>query len=80
MGNCKYEQDEICVNDQCPLVADYCPVPDVAGVCRHEERGNMARWIKVKIAGMDTWVCPKCKTQGSPRWKCCPVCEEKMAL
>lgn len=35
---CKYCKDEICVNDQCPMRADYCPVPDMPGVCRHEER------------------------------------------
>lgn len=38
MADCKWMQDEMCVNDQCPLCADYCPVPDVEGVCRHEER------------------------------------------
>ena len=40
MVDCKWMQDEICVNDQCPMCADYCPVPDVEGVCRHEERGD----------------------------------------
>lgn len=35
---CKWEQDEICVNDQCPMLADFCPVPDTPGVCRYEER------------------------------------------
>ena len=38
MADCKWMQDEMCVNDKCPLCADYCPVPDVEGVCRHEER------------------------------------------
>jgi hypothetical protein len=35
---CKYCKNEFCVNDQCPLVADYCPVPDTPGVCKHEVR------------------------------------------
>lgn len=35
---CKYEVDELCTNDQCPMCADYCPVPDVEGICRHEVR------------------------------------------
>ncbi|MBO5953325.1 MAG: hypothetical protein J6Q53_04295 [Oscillospiraceae bacterium] len=36
---CKYCKDEICVNADCPVRADYCPVPDNPGVCRYEERG-----------------------------------------
>jgi hypothetical protein len=36
--SCRYCKDEFCVNDQCPLRADYCPVPDTPGVCRYEER------------------------------------------
>lgn len=35
---CKYNQDEFCINDQCPMCADYCPVPDIEGVCKYEER------------------------------------------
>ena len=38
MADCKWMQDEICVNDQCPMCADYCPVVDYEGVCRYEER------------------------------------------
>lgn len=38
MNECKYCLDEICVNGQCPMCADYCPVVDYPGVCRHEER------------------------------------------
>ena len=38
MPDCKYCQDEICVNADCPMCADYCPVVDVPGVCRFEER------------------------------------------
>lgn len=37
--DCKYCKDEICVNADCPMCCDYCPVPDDPGVCRFEERG-----------------------------------------
>ena len=40
MPDCKYCQDEICVNADCPMCADYCPVVDVPGVCRFEERSS----------------------------------------
>ena len=40
---CKYNQDEFCTNDQCPMCADYCPVPDVEGVCKYEDREE-ERW------------------------------------
>ena len=38
MSKCKWEQDEVCVNADCPMCADFCPVSDVPGVCRFEER------------------------------------------
>ena len=38
-GECKYCKDEICVNADSLMRADYCPVPDDPGVCRYEERG-----------------------------------------
>ena len=38
MADCKWMYDEICVNDQCPMRADFCPVADIEGVCRYEER------------------------------------------
>ena len=38
MADCKYCQDEVCVNADCPMCCDYCPVVDVPGVCRFEER------------------------------------------
>ena len=37
---CKWCQDEVCVNAQCPMCADYCPVPDTPDVCKHEDRGD----------------------------------------
>lgn len=38
---CKYLSDdfsEVCVNAECPVCADFCPVIDTPGVCRFEER------------------------------------------
>ena len=35
---CKYCKEEMCVNPECPARADYCPVPDMSGVCKFEER------------------------------------------
>ena len=35
---CKYNCDEFCINDQCPMHGDYCPVPNYEGVCKYEER------------------------------------------
>lgn len=39
MTDCKWNHDEFCVNDLCPMCADYCPVPNDPGVCRWEARG-----------------------------------------
>ena len=38
MSDCKWMQDEICANAECPMCAYFCPVVDVPGVCRFEER------------------------------------------
>ena len=41
MPDCKYCQDEICVNADCPMYCDFCPfvdMPVVCRVCRFEER------------------------------------------
>ncbi|MBQ8766073.1 MAG: hypothetical protein IJZ16_04655 [Clostridia bacterium] len=38
MSECKNCVDEICVNTDCPLRADYCPVPNDPDVCKWEER------------------------------------------
>ena len=42
-SECVYNQEEFCTNDQCPMCADYCPVPDMEGVCKYEEREE-ERW------------------------------------
>lgn len=28
----------VCTNHECPMVADACPVQDMEGICKHEER------------------------------------------
>ena len=38
--DCKYCQDEIYVNADCPMCCDFCPVVDMPGVCRFEERNK----------------------------------------
>lgn len=38
MAECYYYADGICCNADCPMCADYCPVPDIPDVCKHEER------------------------------------------
>ena len=32
--------DEVCVNADFHMCADFCPVVDVPGVCRFEDRGD----------------------------------------
>ena len=39
------EYEGVCINADCPMCADYCPVPDIEGVCRFEERGAHERVI-----------------------------------
>ena len=38
MAECKWLHNEFCTNHECPMRADYCPVPDRPSVCRYEER------------------------------------------
>jgi hypothetical protein len=45
---CEYCKDEFCINDQCPMRADYCPVPDTPGVCRHEKRVTVKQKMSVR--------------------------------
>ena len=40
IDECKWMQDEVCVNADCPACADYCPVANTPGVCKYEERGD----------------------------------------
>lgn len=42
-NRCKYisdDFDERCVNAECPMVTEWCPVVDFPGVCRYEDRGD----------------------------------------
>lgn len=38
---CKWCKDEMCVYAECPACCDYCPVPNLPGVCRFEKREDM---------------------------------------
>lgn len=38
---CKYCINEICVNADCPMRTEFCPVYDVEGVCKYEDRGKV---------------------------------------
>ena len=40
MADCKWMKDEFCVNSDCPMCADYCPVVNFPTVCRFEDRGD----------------------------------------
>ena len=46
--SCKYCKDEFCVNDACPLCADYCPVIDVPGVCKYEVIEPLERFVEAQ--------------------------------
>ena len=50
MGECKWNKDEICVNADCPMVADYCPVPNDPEVCRFEDRMDEEEIAEIKWA------------------------------
>lgn len=38
MSECEYCINEICVNADCPVRADYCPVYSTPNVCKWEKR------------------------------------------
>lgn len=38
---CKWCHNEMCVKDECPACTEYCPVPNMPGLCRYEEREYM---------------------------------------
>lgn len=41
MSKCEYCIDEVCVNADCPLCADFCPVPDDdTGICSFKKRSE----------------------------------------
>lgn len=45
---CKYCKDEFCVNDDCPMRGDYCPVMDVSGVCKYEVIEPLERFVEAQ--------------------------------
>lgn len=38
LSDCKYCLEEICVNADCPLCADFCPLTSIPDVCKWEKR------------------------------------------
>lgn len=46
-SECKYCVDEVCVNAECPLLGDFCPLRYIPCVCKWEDRsvGN-AEWYE----------------------------------
>lgn len=37
---CNWNKDEFCVNADCPMCADYCPVAETPGVCKFDSRSS----------------------------------------
>ena len=57
---CKWMKDEVCVNSDCPAVADFCPVVNHPGVCRYEENeicqytaGSTNKHTRAPVTGAD---------------------------
>lgn len=40
VGVCIYCREDICVNEDCPMCGNSCPVPGKPGVCRFEDRSR----------------------------------------
>ena len=45
---CKYCKDEFCVNDECPMCGDYCPVVYYPGVCKYEDVMPLERFLEAQ--------------------------------
>jgi hypothetical protein len=65
-SECKWMKDEICVNADCPMCADFCPVADNPGVCRYEEREDVTTMAERCVCCGDIipegrQVCPACE-------------------
>ena len=53
MATCKYNRDDICVNADCPYVADYCPVFEDDSLCKFnvsEEEINAYEKLQLLLA------------------------------
>ena len=61
MADCEWCKDEICVNADCPMCCDYCPVPDIDGVCRFEEREGKEIESEPEIDAVPVVRCKDCK-------------------
>lgn len=49
MDKCKWIKKELCGCKDCPMWMKYCPVPDVPGVCKFEEKSeDVKRWMFLK--------------------------------
>lgn len=46
MTKCKWEQDEVCVNADCPVCADFCPVTHYPEICKFAEKEQENRYKK----------------------------------
>lgn len=47
--------------------------------CEDYQKIVYGRWVPVPSKVVDRWYeCSVCHTAGSPRWRCCPVCEARM--
>ncbi len=46
-NECIYCKDEVCVNADCPLCADFCPVIDTPDLCKWEKRETTGESEKV---------------------------------
>lgn len=44
--NCKWEQDEFCVNADCPYVADFCPCYEYSDICKYFEAKDETIYCK----------------------------------
>ena len=80
---CKWLKDEVCVNSDCPAVADFCPVVNHPGVCRYEEMDEnkiecwQCQYIDKEAfkKSVEERYCKPCKAEGKDRNGClCRVC------
>ena len=62
MDKCKWEQDEVCVNADCPVCADFCPVCNYPEICKFAEAEGkkLTQGDKVRAMSDDElaeWLC-----------------------
>lgn len=74
MTECNWCKDEICVNADCPICCDYCPVPDTEGVCKFEDRSE--RHFTVVEGRMKEYI-TKDRAKQFVCGHCNEVCSEK---